>query len=232
MTSGGQHSGGGQPKLASFEDKLKSANRNEGILSWQGEPGNSKRVPDDPDSALAKALAECGVDGIVYKDGDVDFTPVSKFDVKFNDFDGLYAFLGETISIGSLKTRGDLRNRIRSRWQALAKNQLVDRINSDPEFAADIAGRTGIDISGGKMTSTRLSEELSRVGLTLHETPDCGVIQFVPTLIHEKFRHLGGVAEMSERALSGDLMERIRTVLSTDDATRKRSLFSEVLSKI
>ena len=188
---------------------------NSSFLTWQGEKGNSKRIPLDSQSELSSALATAGVDGIEYKNGDVDFSPVSKFEISFQRGEKIYQQLLEGIEIDTLHSRSDLNDAIRKRWQSLAKKQILDKINEkdNQEFMQEFAEKTGIDTSlvgtRGKMTVEILEQELSRVGLTLHETPDCSEIQFVPTIIHDAFKHSGGVSEMIERMISADFRNKI-----------------------
>ena len=198
-----------------MEDKIAVANGNSNILSWSGDEGNSKRIPKDSSGEIAKELEKYGVDGIEYRDGDVDFSPVSQFQVDFDDTDQLYVDVANSITMGDLKKKdGSSKNRsefnsvVREKWQKLAKQQLVERIQSEPGFAADLQKRTGID-AGSVKSVTGLENELSRVGLTLHETPDCTSIQFVPTKIHSTFKHSGGTSEMLERLIDGDTHGRI-----------------------
>ena len=201
-------------ELKAESDKIKIAEGNSDILEWEGEAGNSKRKPKEADSELAKELSEYGVDGIEYKKGDVDFSPVSKYDVDFENVDELYKDIGEDITINELmtedtiKSRSDLNDLIRSKWQTMAKQQIVDRIADDPDFASDLQIKTGIDVNSVQSVNG-LSNEIKRNGLTMHETLDCKQIQFVPTKIHDAFKHSGGTAEMLERILDGDTHVRI-----------------------
>lgn len=186
-----------------------SSGNEERGLSWTGDKKNSKCVPTDPNSKIAKELAEFGVDGIEYKNGNVDFSPVSKFSIPFEDQEGLYQSIG-SFPIGKLMTedgfkeRDAFNNTVRTEWQKIAKQELVDKIKNDTGFASDFASKTGIN-TGSIKSVAGLDDELKRVGLTLHETPDCSQIQLVPTSIHSYFKHDGGTSAMLERLLSGDL---------------------------
>jgi hypothetical protein len=62
---------------------------------WRGEPGNSKWIPNRDETpkqpygnekTWGEILDENGIDGIYFKDGEPDFTPVSKANVKIKDF--------------------------------------------------------------------------------------------------------------------------------------------------
>lgn len=83
------------------------------------------------------------------------------------------------------------------------QKRIVDKIANDSEIASDLQNKTGINIA--KVTSVNgLKKELSRIGLTLHESPDCKNIQFVSTYVHKAFSHSGGNAEMLERLIDSD----------------------------
>lgn len=191
-------------------DKIQIADRNSDILEWNGEKGNSLRTPKDKSGKLYQQLSSFGVLGIPYSNGDVDFSQVSKYEVEFSDAEKLYRDLGTTITFGDLmtddaiKSRRDLNGIIRNKWQEMAKQQIVDRIITNAQFARDFSAKTGVNINVIK-NKTNLGSELKRCGLTLHETTDCKRIQFVPTIIHKAFKHAGGTAEMLERLINGDI---------------------------
>lgn len=195
--------------LLSEKTKFTVADRNRNLLEWEGDIGNSKRKPIDNNGELAETLRGFGIDGIEYEDGNVDFSPVSLYEIEFSTQGELYKKIGEGIKIGSLMTedgvkpREELNKLVRNEWQNIAKEEIISKITNDPEFAIDFQDKTGIDTT--KLTSVDgLNTELSRTGLTLHETPDCKKIQFVPTAIHNAFTHTGGTAEMLERLINGD----------------------------
>jgi len=191
-------------------DKIQIANRNSDFLEWTGESGNSLRIPKDKSGELLQQLNTYGVGGIPYVGGNVDFSKVSKFEVEFADADELYLALGTSIKFGdlmtddSMKSRSEFNGIIRRKWQAMAKQQIVDRILTDKQFAIAFSAKTGVNTE--LVTSvSHLESELKNNGLTLHETTDCKKIQFVPTKIHDTFKHAGGTAEMLERLINGDI---------------------------
>lgn len=191
-------------------DKIQIADRNSDILEWNGEKGSSLRTPKDKSGELYQQLSSFGVLGIPYVNGNVDFSQVSKYEVEFSNAEKLYRNLGTTITFGDLmtdnamKSRSDFNNKIRYEWQKMAKQQIVDGIVSDNQFERNLSAQTGLNTHVIKNVSN-LDSELTRCGLTLHETTDCKRIQFVPTQIHDAFKHAGGTAEMLERLLSGDI---------------------------
>lgn len=197
-----------------ISDKIKIADRNSGILKWSGEKGNSLRVPKNKSNELAKLLKDFGVEGIPYVNGDVDFSQVTKYEIEFVDAEKLYLYLGKTIKFGDLMTKDGMKSRtefsgiIRNKWQSAAKQQIVDRIIADQQFAKDFSAKTGINTDVIKKVS-HLDSELKNNGLTLHETTDCKKIQFVPTQIHNTFKHAGGIAEMLERLINGDIHNKV-----------------------
>lgn len=195
--------------LFSEKTKFAVADRNRNLLEWEGDIGNSKRKPIDNNGELSETLRSFGIDGIEYKNGNVDFSPVSLYEIEFLAQGELYKKIGEEIKIGSLmaedgvKPREDFNKLVRTEWQNIAKKEIISKIANDPEFAIDFQDKTGIDTT--KLTSVKgFDAELSRTGLTLHETPDCKNIQFVPIAIHSAFTHTGGTAEMLERLINGD----------------------------
>lgn len=195
-------------------DKIQIADRNSAILEWRGEKGNSLRTPKDKLGELSQLLNNFGVEGIPYVNGDVDFSQVSKYEIEFSDAEKLYTDLGKTIKFGDLmtenamKTRAQFNRIIRTKWQSMAKQQIVDRIITDNQFAKDFSDKTGVDTDVIKKVS-HLDSELKRNGLTLHETTDCKKVQFVPTQIHDAFKHTGGTAEMLERLINGDIHYKV-----------------------
>lgn len=195
-------------------DKIQIADRNSSILEWSGEKGNSLRVPQDKSCELSQKLRDFGVEGIPYVDGDIDFSQVAKYEVEFMDAEKLYVDLGGMIKFGDLMTEDGMKSRtefngiIRTKWQSIAKRQIVDKIIADEEFAKDFSAKTGINTDVIKKVS-HLDSELKLNGLTLHETTDCKKIQFVPTQIHDAFKHAGGTAEMLERLINGDIHNKV-----------------------
>jgi hypothetical protein len=79
--------------LAIRYENIKNCPRENG--RWEGEEGNSKWIPDpdyvpktaNPDGLTMKEiLAKYDIDGIVYKDGQPDFTPICKGEVEIKGF--------------------------------------------------------------------------------------------------------------------------------------------------
>ena len=195
-----------EAQLVSVEDRINLANRNLDVLEWENENriGDCVMKPKDANSEIAKALTEAGVEGIKYTNGNVDFSPVSKYDFEIENMEELYKKLGDSISIGKLDSRKDLSREVRSKWQSLVKDEIVSRINSDSNFAEQFEKKTGIKAPFGEFTKKMLNDGLSQNKLSLHETSDCSSVQFVPRTIHETYKHCGGTAEMMEKLLSGD----------------------------
>lgn len=195
-------------------DKIQIADRNSSILEWSGEKGNSLRVPKDKSGELSQRLRDFGVEGIPYVDGNIDFSQVTKYEVEFADAEKLYLDLGRTIKFSDLMTEDAMKSRtefnqiIRTKWQSIAKQQIVDKIITDEEFAKNFSAKTGVNTDVIKTVSD-LKSELRLNGLTLHETTDCKKIQFVPTQIHDAFKHVGGTAEMLERLINGDIHNKV-----------------------
>ena len=191
-------------EIVSFEEKLEMANKNSKVLKWQGNPGNSVRVPKDSNGSLAKELKKYGISGIEYKKGNPDFSPISCFNLKFDNFPALYTHISNIIvsekilkKDGSLMSRSDFNNTIRSIWQSVAAEYVFQKLKTDGNFANEFERKTGIKVSSIG-SANALKNALGDNGLTMHETNDCSQIQFVSTSIHSAFKHAGGVCEMLE----------------------------------
>lgn len=197
-------------EYGNISDKIQISDQNSGILEWDGEKGNSLRTPKDKSGVLFQQLKKFDVEGIPYVNGDVDFSKVVKYEVEFVDAEKLYTDLGKKIKFGDLMTDNAVKSRtqfnklIRTKWQAMAKQQILGLIKTDEEFANDFSLKTGVNINAINDVKS-LNAELRRNGLTLHETTDCKKIQLVPTPIHNAFKHAGGTAEMLERLINGDI---------------------------
>ena len=194
-------------EIYSFDDKVTQAQKSGNEFRWQGSAGNSTMIPKDENSAISKELQKYGISGIEYKNGNPDFSPISCFNIQFNYFPAIYHYISQSITVeqlkkkdGSLISRDDLRNKIRTLWQGLTKSYICQRLASDSDFAYDFEKSTGIHASA--VTSVRtLNDELKEKKLTMHEINNCSEIQFVPTNIHNAFKHIGGVGEMLEHIL-------------------------------
>lgn len=197
--------GDGLRELMPISEKINVADRNSDVLEWTGDPANSKRVPKNKESWISEELRRYGVDGIEYKNGDVDFSPVSKFDINSN-IKEMYNQLGQEISATNVmgKSRSDLNKLIRRKWQSKMKQFVFEKILIDSDFAHSFSEATDID-TRSIISADSLSRALREKGLTLHETPDCTKIQLVPTEIHDFFKHSGGVAEMIEKMINADI---------------------------
>lgn len=187
------------PSYISFESKLRYANSNYHSLRWAGHEGNSLRIPKDNKSTLSKELEKKGVLGIEYKNGDPDFSTVSVYEFKIEDMHDLFENLSKMVK--NVDSREKYNGAIRRIWQAYVKDKLLNDLKNDTNFVKEFQEKTGIDL---KTISSRdrLSKVLRQHNLTLHETSDCSSIQFVPTIIHKAYKHIGGTAEMCERMIS------------------------------
>lgn len=66
---------------SSYDERVGYASNTDGV--WEGEIGESKVVPNNPE--IKKSLKEFGIDGIEYKNGIPDFTPISAAIVRIPD---------------------------------------------------------------------------------------------------------------------------------------------------
>ena len=151
-------------------------------VEFTGDRGNSKCIPKDPDSSLAKTLNDCGVDGIEYKNGVADFSPTSKGEVQIDHMVG-----GE----GKMGTKA-------RQWNfGQADNAMATELNADPSAAKSL-GLT--PKNGSSFTASDVKAYRQSNGLTWHELNDAKTMQLVPTEVNAKFTHLGGVGEINAGA--------------------------------
>lgn len=151
-------------------------------VEFTGERGNSKCIPKDKDSSLAKTLNDCGVDGIEYKNGVADLSPTSKAEVQIDHMVG---------GTGKMGTEA-------RQWNfGQADNAMASELNADPSAAS----RLGITPKNGdSFTASDVSRYRTDNNLTWHELNDTKTMQLVPTEVNAKFTHLGGVGEINAGA--------------------------------
>ena len=106
-----------KPISKDIPDNYKNCPINDG--KWEGERGDSKWIPDSeyiPSNNPPKSnpeqktwgeiLKDYGIDGIVFKDGEPDFSPISKGEVKIDDFSALRKYNFSKADIELAKQRG------------------------------------------------------------------------------------------------------------------------------
>ncbi|WP_081393008.1 HNH endonuclease [Paenibacillus odorifer] len=166
---------------SSYESRLnQTPSPNNKTVSFEGQRGETKCIlkpPPDPD--LKKILDEAGIDGINYKNGVPDFSPVAKAQLEIDHMVG---------GVGSNGTKARAAN------FKQADIKLAEQLNNSPELASQF-GLTPGKIKAGDIADIR--EELK---LTWHELNDGKTIQLVPSEINSKFGHLGGVGEINAGA--------------------------------
>ncbi len=149
-------------------------------VGFEGTRGESNCIlKPPPDTQLKKILDEAGVDGIEYKNGVPDFSPVAKaeFDIDY--------MLGGNGSKGTNARRANF---------AQADQKLADQLNNSP----NLARKFGMEADGIKARDIERYRERNK--LTWHELNDVKTIQLVPTKINKTFGHLGGVGEINAGA--------------------------------
>ena len=151
-------------------------------VSFTGNRGDSKCVPNDPNSSLAKTLNDCGVDGIEYKNGVPDFSPTSRGEVQIEHMNGGSGKMG-TVARNSNFGQAD--------------SAMAVELNADPAAAKSL----GITPKNGStFTKTDVTNYRKTNNLTWHELNDTKTMQLVPTEVNGKFTHLGGVGEINAGA--------------------------------
>jgi NAD+--asparagine ADP-ribosyltransferase len=136
---------------------------------WLGRRGDSTFVPNDPDAK--KELRNRGLEGIEYKKGDPDFSPIAEAQVQIKGF---------TDRRKSTKDADGVR--IVGNYEK-AESALARQWNSE--------NRDGRSDWTRQEVKTWRDEH----GLTWHECRDMKTMQLVPTATHEACRHTGGVSE-------------------------------------
>lgn len=114
----------------------------------------------------------------------------------------LKKFQKEDITGDPAKLHKKINQYIRNQVQKDYRNSLLEKINSNHEFAKQFTDLTGIDTSiekkGKKMTVKKFNNELKRNGLTLHEDFEREIVQIVPKDIHEMLSHTGIVGRIED----------------------------------
>ena len=166
---------------SSYEARLnQTPSPNNKTVGFEGQRGESKCIlKPPPDSELKNILDEAGIDGINYKNGVPDFSPVAKAELEIDHMVG---------GVGSNGTKARTAN------FKQADIKLAEQLNKSPELASKF-GLTQGKIKAGDIADIR--EELM---LTWHELNDGKTIQLVPSEINSKFGHLGGVGEINAGA--------------------------------
>ena len=143
-------------------------------VKFVGDRGNSKCVPKDSNSKLAKTLDNYGIDGIEYKEGVIDLSPTSHAEVEIEGMKG--------------------GNNGRASNFSKANKEVARQLNQSPEDAKIL----GITPKNGKsFTASDIEAYRRKNGLTWHELNDKKTMQMVPSIVNKMFNHLGGVGEIN-----------------------------------
>ncbi|HDV8367048.1 TPA: HNH endonuclease [Bacillus cereus] len=171
-----------QEEFAStYESRFKqtSAETNSNVV-FEGVRGESLcTLKPPPDPTLQKILNEAGINGIEYKNGVPDFSPVAKAQLEIDYMLGGKGAKGNTARDYNFKQ---------------ANERLADQLNNSPE----LANQFGMEAGG--ITAKDIEKYRVKNKLTWHELNDGVTIQLVPTEINAKFGHLGGVGEINAGA--------------------------------
>ncbi|WP_141669279.1 HNH endonuclease, partial [Bacillus wiedmannii] len=126
-----------------------------------------------------KILNEAGINGIEYKNGVPDFSPVAKaqFEIEY--------MLGGTGKHGTKARTINFKQ---------ADQKLAEQLNNSPELASKFG------MTPGKIKAGDIADYREEYKLTWHELNDVKTIQLVPSEINGKFGHLGGVGEINAGA--------------------------------
>ena len=166
---------------SSYEARLKQtpAETNLNVV-FEGVRGESLcTLKPPPDPTLQKILNEAGINGIEYKNGVPNFSPIAKAQIEVD------------YMLGGKGAKG---NAARGYNFEQANERLADQLNNSPEFAHQFGMKSG-GITGKDIEKYRVKNKL-----TWHEVNDGVTMQLVPTEINAKFGHLGGVGEINSGA--------------------------------
>lgn len=143
--------------------------------TWTGEPGNSKFIPDPKlkpknkgysnlqDKTWGDICKEYGVDGIPYKNGEIDLEPFAKMKTTMNFDTGI----SEKAKQGLLKSKPN-------------REQLHE------EFYTKLAKEHNCTVQEIKAIKENNN-------LVVHECADCQTLLLVPRELHDNLTHSGGV---------------------------------------
>ncbi len=147
------------------------------FIGIRGESLCTLKPPPDP--KLQRILDEAGIEGIQYKNGVPDFSPVSKAQFEIDHMLG-----------GNGKRGTDAR---RANF-AQADQKLADQLNNSSEMAREFG------MEPGEIKARDIERYREKNKLTWHELNDVKTIQLVPSEINKKFGHVGGVGEINAGA--------------------------------
>ncbi|URZ14852.1 HNH endonuclease [Clostridium felsineum] len=149
-------------------------------VEFKGNRGESLcTLKPPPDPELKKILDKAGVDGIQYKNGVPDFSPVSKAEVEIK------------YMLGGKGVNG---NKARNLNFEQANTELAKKLNKSSELAKKF------DMVAGDIKPSDIEKYRVKNNLTWHELNDTKTIQLVPTKINSTFGHTGGVGEINAGA--------------------------------
>lgn len=147
--------------FSTYAERVEQAKNSDGV--WEGEVGESKLIPNDPE--IRESLKEFGIDGIEYKNGIPDFSPISK----------------EIVQIGDMSENRKYNFR-------QADRELAKKWNEEEKD-----GRT--DWTRNDVENWRQESWKQGNGYSWHEDNDMKTMYLVKGDIHLACKHLGGVSE-------------------------------------
>ncbi|WP_242519901.1 HNH endonuclease [Bacillus sp. RHFS10] len=147
---------------------------------FEGKRGESLcTLKPPPDPKLQQILSEAGINGIEYRNGVPDFSPVAKGQVEVD-----YMLGG----------KGPKGNAARGYNFSQANEKLAEQLNNSPELAHKFG------MESGAIRAKDIEKFRVKNNLTWHELNDGVTMQLVPTEINAKFGHVGGVGEINAGA--------------------------------
>ena len=162
----------------SYEDRMKYTPNDGERGKWEGKPGESKFIPSQETESgqLSKEkLSERGIDGIEYKNGEPDFSPVSEATVKIDKM---------------TENRHDY-------FDANGDKQQGNFTQADFK-CADMWNEIGRD-NRNDWTPQEVRDWRKENNYSWHERCDTKTMDMVSQDIHGFFNHSGGVFECKVR---------------------------------
>lgn len=133
-------------------------------VGFEGNRGESLcTLKPPPDPELKQILDKAGIDGIQYKNGVPDFSPVSKSELEIE------------YMVGGKEKMG---TKAREMNFAQADKKLAEQLNNSPELARDFG------MEPGGITEKDIRNFRKKNKYTWHELSDCKTIQLVPSKIN------------------------------------------------
>ena len=211
--------------FSTYEERIAQTPSDE-TNRWEGQRGESRCLPGS-DSSKA-ILDSMGVDGIEYKNGEPDFSPVSESTVKIGYMNEERTSKNVADGRDSKKTtyvHYDDNGQVKSRSHHADRNDMADiqmkyynpgNFDQADILTAEQWSKDGRDDK--EWTAEDVAQYRKENNLTWHECNDGETMMLIPTDVNSDFGHLGGVGEIKRKNdIIRDVNEEYDYCLSEDD---------------